>query len=122
MKASHAIVLCGDSLIIEGLTAQLKAELDIDVIQIKRPLSAATKTLKAHAPAVVIFDFQPTPDAPFDFCDFAFLEAHPGVLLIGVNAGASVILTLCNQAHVIHTTRDLLSFIHKQFTNTSDLS
>ncbi len=121
MKASHTIVLCGDSLIIEGLTVQLKTELDIDVIQIKRPLSAATKTLEACAPAAVIFDFQPTPGAPFDFCDFAFLEAHPGVLLIGVNAGASVILTMCNQAHVIHTARDLLSFIHNKSTNAPDL-
>lgn len=118
MKPSSPVVTCGDSLIIEGLTAQLKAELDIDVIQIKRPLSAATKTLEAHAPAVVIFDFQPTPDTPFDFCDFAFLEAHPGVLLIGVNAGASVILTMCNQAHVIHTMRDLLSFIHSRLNLT----
>ncbi|MFP4395489.1 MAG: hypothetical protein ACLFTI_09515 [Anaerolineales bacterium] len=121
MKKSPSIVTCGDSLIIEGLTAQLRAKLDIDVIQIKRPLSAATKTLEECAPAVVIFDFQPTPGAPFDVCDLKFLEAHPGVLLIGVNAGTSMILTMCNQAHVIHKTRDLLSFIHKKITDTPDL-
>jgi hypothetical protein len=73
-------IVYGDSLILEGVQAELIGNSDLEVIMLDHPLEKPLDELRALNPAVIIFDLSAIqPDFPL-----AMLQS-PDLLLIGIN-------------------------------------
>jgi hypothetical protein len=78
--ARRRVILYGDSLILQGVRAELAGIPDLEVLMLDRPLDAPLEKLRAFHPTAIIFDLGAVqPNFPLA------LLREPGVLLIGMN-------------------------------------
>jgi len=73
-------ILYGNSLILEGVRAELAGDSNLDVIMLDQPLQEPLEELRLLKPAVIIFD----PSAIQSDFPLAMLQ-QPGLLLIGID-------------------------------------
>ena len=99
-------ILYGDSLILQGVRADLAGHPGLEVLMLDQPLEEPLEELRALSPAVIIFDLgavQP------DFL-LALLQ-KPDLVLIGVDPETHQALVLSGQPARALTTDDLLHVI-----------
>jgi hypothetical protein len=111
------VILFGDSLILEGVRANLKTCPDLDVLVLDQPLHRPFEELRRLCPAAVIFDLgviQP------DFLLSLFQE--PGLLLIGINIETHQALLWSGRQAAAVESSDLVSVIRADFIQKKNLN
>jgi hypothetical protein len=86
METRQKVLLYGDTLVLAGLLASLKACHGLEVIALRGPVTEAE--LLAAAPSVVIFDLEAIQS---EFL-LAQVQARPGLLLIGIDPESHEVL------------------------------
>ncbi len=86
MSKQTRILLCGNSLVIEGIGARLRTEAGFDVVRDSRTLPSGGD-LKVLDPEVIIFDIE----KPGHTAVFSALENNPDLVLLGVSSDANVV-------------------------------
>ena len=107
MEERRRVVLYGDSLVLAGMGASLKAYPGIELICLAAQPPAEVQQLWALRPAVVILDLGAVPpDLPV-----SLLREQPELLLIGVDAAGDKLLVLSGQQAHSLTTEALVQVI-----------
>ena len=86
MEMRQKIFFYGNSLVLAGMQASLRACAGLDVIAMKEPASLAE--LLSPKPAIIIFDM----DAVHDDFLLEHLQAQPDLLLIGIDSETHEVL------------------------------
>jgi hypothetical protein len=86
MSKRTRILLYGNSLVLGGIGAGLRAEGRFEVVPLPRALPD-TSDVEALAPDVVIFDLE----TPGSAAAFSALENHPDLILLGVSPDDNVV-------------------------------
>lgn len=103
------MILYGDSLILEGVRAELIGNPGLEVIMLDDPLDKPLEELRRLNPSVIIFDLGVIqPDFPF-----AMLQ-HPDLLLIGINPATHQALVWSARQSAAVAAADLLKLIHQE--------
>jgi hypothetical protein len=96
------VILYGDTLILEGVRANLEAQPDFEVLVLDRPL----EELRRLSPAAVIFDVRATrPDFLLS------LVQQPGLLLIGIDPDTRQALVWSGRQAAAVVAADLIGII-----------
>jgi hypothetical protein len=107
MEERQRVVLYGNSLVLAGVGASLKAYPGIELICLDAQPPAAAQELCALSPAAVIFDLGAVPP---EF-PFSLLREQPDLVLIGVDAAGDKLLVLSGQQAHSLTTEALVQVI-----------
>jgi len=107
MRERQRVVLYGNSLVLAGVGASLKAYPGLEVISLDIPPAAMPQELGALCPTVVIFDLGSIPP---EF-PFSLLRQQPDLVLIGLDAAGDRLLLLSGQQARALTTDDLVKVI-----------
>ena len=102
-------ILYGDSLILQGVRAELAGHPGLQVLMLDQPLEEPLEELRALSPAVIIFDLgavQP------DFL-LAMLQ-EPDLLLVGINPETHQALVWSGRQESAVVAADLVSVIRKE--------
>jgi DNA-binding NarL/FixJ family response regulator len=100
MGKRQRVVLYGNSLVLAGTAASLRAYPGIELICLDAQPPAAVQQLWALCPTVVILDLGAVPP---EF-PFSLLREQPDLVLIGVDAAGDKLLVLSGQqAHALTT-------------------
>ena len=103
------VILYGDSLILEGVRANLEARPDFEILVLDRPLDRSLEELHHFCPAAVIFDMLATrPDFLLS------LVQQPGLLLIGIDPETQKALVWSGVQAAAVGVADLIGIIQKQ--------
>jgi DNA-binding NarL/FixJ family response regulator len=86
MSTRTRILLYGNSLVLGGIGASLRAEGQFEVVPLP-PSLPATSDVEALAPDVIIFDIE----TPGSAAAFSSLESHPELILLGVSPDDNVV-------------------------------
>jgi hypothetical protein len=106
MSKRTRILLYGNSLILGGIGASLRAEDRFEVIGLSPPFQGRRKA-EAIAPDVILFDQENGhPEAAF-----SLLRAHPSLLLLGVSPDGNVVQVWSGHQYHELTTTDLTALI-----------
>ena len=101
-------ILYGNSLILEGVRAELAGDPSVDVIMLDQPLQEPLAELRLLKPAVIVFDLAAAqPDFPL-----AMLQ-QPGVLLIGIDPETHQALVWSGRQARAVVAADLIGIIHQ---------
>lgn len=101
-------ILYGDSLILEGVLAELAGNPGLEVIVLDQPLDKPLESLRALEPEVIIFDLGAVqPDFPL-----AMLQ-KPDLVLIGINPETHQAQVWSGRQASAAVAADLLSIIQK---------
>jgi hypothetical protein len=105
-KNRRRTILYGDSLILEGVRAELAHHPDLEVIMLDDPHQKSLEELRALNPAVIVFDLSVIqPDFPL-----ALLQS-PDLLLIGINPETHQSLVWSGRQAMAVCADDLLEII-----------
>ena len=107
MEERQKVVLYGNSLVLAGIEASLKAYPGIELICLDVQPPAEVQQLCALSPAAVIFDLGAVPP---EF-PFSLLREQPDLLVIGVDAAGDKLLVLSGQQAHSLTTETLVQVI-----------
>jgi hypothetical protein len=103
------VILYGDSLILEGVRANLEARPDFEILVLDRPLDRPQEELHHLCPAAVIFDMLATrPDFLLS------LVQQPGLLLIGIDPETQQALVWSGKQAAAVGVADLIRIIQKK--------
>jgi hypothetical protein len=103
------IIVYGDSLILEGIRADLSAHPGIRVLLLDATQELPLDTIRTWCPAIFIFDLKAVrPDL-----QLALLQ-QPGLLLVGIETETHQALILSSFQQPAHSVEDLLSIIQKE--------
>ncbi len=103
------VVLFGKSLILGVLNASLKDDPSLEIIFLSPPLPDSQK-LGALEPDVIIFDVGAThPESAIDL-----LQAHPGLMLIGIDPEDGQLMVLSLQRETPLAMADLTRLIQQE--------
>jgi hypothetical protein len=102
------MILYGDSLILEGVRAELIGNPGLEVIMLDDPLDKPLEELRRLNPSVIIFDLGAIqPDFPL-----AMLQ-HPDLLLIGINPATHQALVWSGRQFSALSMQELFDLIQK---------
>ncbi len=102
-------ILYGDSLILEGVRAELASSPSLDVIMLDYPLANPLEELRALNPAVIIFDLGAIqPGFPL-----AILQ-RPDLLLIGIDPESHQALVWSGRQAAAVAADDLIEILQKR--------
>lgn len=101
-------ILYGNSLILEGVRAELAGDPNLDVIMLDQPLQGPLEELRLLNPAVIIFDSSAIQS------DFLLaLLLRPGLLLIGIDPETQHALVWSGRQVRAVTSADLIGIIQE---------
>ncbi len=107
-KNQPSVILYGDSLILEGVRAELAGDPSLKVILLADPLAKPWEELRALHPALIIFDLGVTqPDFPL-----ALLQ-RPDLLLIGLDPATRQALVWSGRQFSALSIQELFALIQK---------
>lgn len=106
MSKQTRILLCGNSLVIEGIGAGLRTEAGFDVVRDPHPLPGGSD-LKVLDPEVIIFDIE----RPGHAAVFSALEDNPDLVLLGVSSDANVVRVWSGRSYEELSVGDLTALI-----------
>jgi len=101
-------IVYGNSLILEGVRAELSGEPGMEVLMLDQSLNDPLEEIRALKPAVIVFDLAAAqPDFPL-----AMLQ-QPGVLLIGIDPETHQALVWSGRQARAVVAADLIGIIHQ---------
>ncbi len=107
VNSQRKVILYGDSLILEGIRANLSGGSNLEIVSLAPPLPKAQE-LGALAPDVIIFDLEASRlDALL-----SLLQIRPQLLLVGVDLATNQILLWSSEHSRRLTMHDLVGAIH----------
>jgi hypothetical protein len=106
MSKRTRILLYGNSLILGGIGAGLRAEDRFEVIGLPRSLPA-TRDVEALAPDVIVFDLE----TPGSAAAFSALESHPDLIILGVSPDDNVVRLWSGRPYRELSIKDLTALI-----------
>jgi len=109
MSRDHArVAVLGNTLNLAGIAASLKADANLEVVNLFAPSPTAWRQIKEIDSSVVIFDLTD----PSTSVDITLLHECPDLMLIGVDPGSDEILVLSCRPHQALSVADLVDVIH----------
>jgi hypothetical protein len=106
MSRRTRILLYGNSLVLGGIGASLRAEGRFEVVGLPRSLPAASD-VEALAPDVIVFDLE----TPGSAAAFSALESHPDLILLGVSPDDNIVQLWSGRQYRELSTKDLTALI-----------
>ncbi len=101
-------ILYGNSLILEGVRAELSGDPSMEVLMLDQPLEEPLEEMRALKPAAIIFDLAAVqPGFPL-----AMLQ-QPGLLLIGIDPETHQALVWSGRQSAAAAAADLIGIIQK---------
>jgi hypothetical protein len=100
------ILLYGNSVLLGGIGAGLRAEGRYEVVRASRSLPDSSD-LEAQEPDVIIFDIE----APGAAAAFSALESHPDLTILGISPDANVIRVWSGRQYRELSMGDLVALI-----------
>jgi hypothetical protein len=109
MSRDHArVTVLGNTLNLAGIAASLKADANLEVVNVFTPSPNSWQKIKEIDSSVVIFDLTD----PFTSVDITLLHECPDMMLIGVDPGSDEVLVLSCRPHQALSVADLVDVIH----------
>lgn len=106
------MILFGESLILEGVRAELAGKPNLEVITLDDPLNKSLGEIHALNPAVIIFDLGAIQNA------FPFIMLHhPDVLLIGIDPESHQAMVWAGQQRSMLDMQDLMRIVQRNELN-----
>jgi hypothetical protein len=106
MSTRTRILLYGNSLVLGGIGASLRAEGRFEVVGLPRSLPA-TSDVEALAPDVIVFDLE----TPGSAAAFSALEGHPDLILLGVSPDDNIVQLWSGRQYRELSIKDLTALI-----------
>ncbi len=102
-------ILYGNSLILEGVRAELSGEPDIEVLMLDEPLEQRLEEMRLLKPTAIIYDLAAVqPSFPLTMLQ------QPGLLLIGIDSETHQALVWSGRQRRAVVAADLIRIIHQQ--------
>ncbi len=114
MEKRRRVLLYGKSVILGTVGASLRRCPQLEIVSLTPPLPTA-RELAALEPEVIIFDIEAAHPEPA----ISLLEAHPGLLLIGIDPERDRMLVLPGESRRVLTIDDLIKVIEEKKTCNS---
>ncbi len=110
MDNSRLVVLFGDSLLMDGVEASLRASQSLGVMRILDTVTDLKKCLQALQPDMVIFDW----DTPQSQLIISILRDQPGITLLGLDVHSRKVIIVSSHQYTPMSANDLVRVIQSQ--------
>ncbi len=110
MENSRLVVLFGDSLLVDGVEASLRASQSLSVMRILDAVTDLRKCLQSLQPDMVIFDW----DTPQAQLIVSVLRDQPGVTLLGLDVHSRKVVLVSSHQYTPLSARELVQVIQAQ--------
>lgn len=107
LNGAHMLVLCGSSVLMEGIEASLRGRAGLKTTLLDTSQPDADKVLDRLCPDIILFDLTPS----LLSCVFAFLRTHTRAILIGLDIESGQALFLSGEWRMLPTVADLVQVI-----------
>jgi hypothetical protein len=106
MSTRTRILLYGNSLVLGGIGASLRAEGRFEVVSLARSLPD-TSDVEALAPDVIVFDIE----TPGSAAAFSTIESNPDMMILGVSPDENIVQLWSGRQYRELSTKDLTALI-----------
>jgi hypothetical protein len=110
MENSRLVVLFGDSLLMDGVEASLRASQSLGVMRIQDGVADLRKCLRSLRPDMVIFDW----DTPQAQLIVSVLRDQPGVTLLGLDIHSRKVIIVSSHQYTPLSASELVQVIQSQ--------
>ncbi|MCP4543965.1 MAG: hypothetical protein GY832_43175 [Chloroflexi bacterium] len=110
MENSRLVVLFGDSLLMDGVEASLRASQSLSVMRILDAVTDLRKCLQSLQPDMVIFDW----DTPQAQLIVSVLRDQPGVTLLGLDVHSRKVIIVSSHQYTPLSVGELVQVIQSQ--------
>ena len=110
MERRPLVVLVGDSVLIDSVSASLEEKGVPGVIHLNVPSVDVHKRLGDLKPDLVVFEL----DSPYTSPVYTLLREHPGIRLVGLDLNDSSVIVISSHQHTTHSMGELAHVVHTQ--------